>query len=120
MFALFGALLLGSRWYYGPQRVPEGAVVIYGAAWCPYTKALGEHLAASGVAFEERDIDGSFANFQRYLWAAGRKSSIPVVQVGPHVVAKGYYRRPIDEALRRAGYRPADDASGPEGSSARR
>jgi glutaredoxin len=118
--ALMAALLLGSRWYHGPGRVPARQVVVYGAAWCPYTQALGDHLAASGVRFESRDIDASFGNFLRYMWAAGRNSSLPVVQVGPRVVAKGFYRRDIDLALRVAGYQPAEGGSGAEGASARR
>src|SRR4051812_3838505 len=90
--AVLAALLLGSRWYYGPQRVAPREVVFYGTAWCPYSAALREHLVASGIPFQERNVEDSFGNFMRYVWAAGRNSSLPVVQVGPRVVAKGFYR----------------------------
>lgn len=118
--AVMLVLLLGSRSYYGPQRVPAGEVVFYGTTWCTYTQALREHLIASKIPFVERDVEASFANLQRFMWAAGKGASMPVVQVGPKVVAKGYYRRPIDDALRAAGYQPATDAGRAEGGSPRR
>lgn len=118
--AVMVVILLGSRWYHGPQRVPAGQVVFYGAAWCPYSQALRDHLAASGIPYVERNVEDSFGNFLRYMWAAGRGSSLPVVQVGPKVVAKGFYRGDIDFALRAAGYKPAEGASGPDGASPRR
>jgi glutaredoxin len=118
--AVCAVLMLGSRFVYGPQRVPAGQVVFYGTAWCPYSQALREHLVASKIPFVERDIEASFANFQRYLWAAGRGGSIPVVQVGSKVVSKGFYRAQIDDALKAAGLQPATGASGPEGASERR
>ena len=119
VFAVAVVVLLASRWYYGPARVPAGQVVFYGTAWCPYTQALREHLAASGIPYQERNIEDSWENFVRFTWAAGRNAGMPVVQVGPKVVAKGYYRQPIDDALRNAGYRPAA-GGGPEGESRRR
>ncbi len=118
--AVFVVLLLGSRFAYGPQRIPAGQVVFYGTAWCPYTKALREHLAASGVPFVERNVEDSLTNLQRFMWAAGRGASMPVVQVGPKVVAKGFYRAEIDAALKVAGYQPATGPAGPEGGSQRR
>lgn len=114
------AVLLGSRWYHGPGRVPAGRVVVYGADWCPYTRALRAHLAASGIPFEERDVDASFEDAVRFSWAAGRGGMLPLVQVGPRVVSKGYVRQPIDHALRAAGFNPSDDPGGPEGASERR
>jgi hypothetical protein len=54
------------------------------------------------------------------MWAAGKGASVPVVQVGPKVVAKGFYRRQIDDALKAAGYQPAQGAAGPDGASPRR
>ena len=45
---------------------------------------------------------------------------MPVVQVGPTVVAKGLYRSQIDDALLAAGYRPIAGVGGPEGGSQRR
>lgn len=118
--AIMAVVLFGSRWYYGPQRVPAGQVVFYGTTWCPYTQALREHLIASKIPFVERNVEESFGNLQRFMWAAGKRAGMPVVQVGPKVVAKGYYRRQIDDALKAAGYRPVESASGPEGASQRR
>ena len=118
--AVMAVVLFGSRWYYGPHRVPAGQVVFYGTAWCPYTQALREHLIASKIPFVERNVEESFANLQRFIWAAGKGASMPVVQVGPKVVAKGFYRRQIDDALTAAGYQPAAGATGPEGGSRRR
>ena len=118
--AVMAILIFSSRWYYGPQRVPNGQVVFYGTEWCAYSQALREHLVASGIPFVERNVEESFANFQRYMWAAGRKASMPVVQVGPAVVAKGFYRSQIDDALLAAGYRPIAGVGGPEGGSQRR
>ena len=118
--AVASVVVFGARWYYGPARVPPNQVVFYGAAWCPYTAALREHLAASGIPYAERNIDDSFDSFMRYMWAAGKGGSIPIIQVGPKVVAKGYYRGDIDQALKLAGYRPVEGASSPEGASQRR
>lgn len=118
--AIATVILLGSRWYHGPGRVPPRQVVFYGTAWCPYTAALRDHLAASGIPYVERNIEDSFDNFVRYVWAAGKGAVMPVVQVGPRVVAKGYYRSDIDHALKLAGYRPAEGDAGPEGASQRR
>jgi glutaredoxin len=118
--AIMAVVLLGSRWYHGPSRVPPRQVVFYGAAWCPYSEALREHLAASNIPYDERNVDESFGNLVRYMWAAGKGGRLPVVQVGPTVVSKGYYRGNIDQALKAAGYQPAEGPSGPEGGSERR
>jgi hypothetical protein len=56
----------------------------------------------------------------RYVWATGKGAALPVVQVGPRVVAKGYYRSDIDHALKLAGHIPAAGDSGREGASQRR
>ena len=118
--AIMVVIGLVARSYYGPQRVPANQVVFYGAAWCPYSQALRDHLDASGIPYIERNVEDSFDNFMRFSWAAGRGASLPVVQVGPKVVAKGYFRQEIDAALKDAGYKPAEGASGPEGASPRR
>ncbi len=117
--AVVCVLLLGSRWYYGPQRVPAGQVV-YGTEWCPYCKAVREHLTLSKIPFVDRNIEASFENSMRFMWAAGKGAGVPVVQVGPKVVAKGYYRAQIDAALKSAGYQPADGGADAEGASPRR
>jgi glutaredoxin len=118
--AVLVAFLLGSRWHFGPGRVPEGQVLFYGASWCQYCAALRSHLDASRIPYVERDVEESWGNFQRYMWAAGKGGVLPVVQVGPRVVAKGFRRAEIDAALRSAGYLPADDQAGPDGGSPRR
>jgi glutaredoxin len=120
VLAAFAILLLASRWYYGPSRVPEGQIVVYGASWCEYCAALRRHLDDSRIPYVERDVDASTENFLRYMWAAGKSSVLPVVQVGPRVVSKGYRRAEIDAALGAAGYRPDARPTGPEGGSPRR
>ena len=120
MLAVALALLVSARWAYGPGRVPEGKVVFYGAAWCPYSDALRKHLAASHVPYEEKNVDESFENLVGYMLASGRNGRLPLVQVGPHVVSKGFYQRDIDAALVRAGFHPDPASSGPEGASERR
>jgi glutaredoxin len=120
VFAIALAALLAAHWAYGPGRVPEGKVVFYGAAWCPYSGALRKHLAASKIPYEERNVDDSFANLVGYMLAAGKKGALPVVQVGPRVVSKGFYQRDIDAALVRAGFNPDPASAGPEGGSERR
>jgi hypothetical protein len=120
VFAIVAAVLLGARWYWGPGRVPAGKILFYGATWCPYSQALRAHLTASGVPYEERNVEGSFGNLMGYIWASGKGGRLPLVQVGPAVVSKGFYREPIDAALRRAGFRPAEKSAGPEGGSERR
>ena len=120
VLAIVAVVLLGSRWYHGPGRVPPRQVVFYGAAWCPYSQALREHLAASNIPYEERSVDESFGDLVRYMWAAGKGGRLPVVQVGPAVVSRGYYRNNIDLALKAAGYKPAEGPSEPEGGSERR
>src|SRR5260221_95338 len=118
--AIIVVILLGSRWYYGPGRVPPRQVVFYGATWCPYSQALRDHLTASGIPYQERNVEDSFSNLMGYMWAAGRGGRLPLVQVGPRVVSKGFYRQQIDDALRIAGYKPAGGPAGPEGASERR
>lgn len=120
VLAVVAVVLLASRWVYGPGRVPQGQVVFYGTTWCPYSQSLREYLVASGIPFEERNVEDSFGNLQRYMWAAGRGGRLPVVQVGPRVVSKGFHRSDIDRALKAAGYKPAAGESGPEGGSERR
>jgi len=118
--AISAVLMLAAYWHFGPQRVLPGQVVFYGTAWCPYTQALREHLVTSGIPFQERNVEDSFTNLVRFSFAAGRGAGMPVVQVGPRIVAKGFYRDEIDAALIAAGYRPANDSSGPDGASQRR
>ena len=85
-----------------------------------YSQALRDYLTASNIPFQERNVDDSFGNLMGYMCAAGRGGRLPLVQVGPRVVSKGFYRREIDDALRIAGYKPAAGAAGPEGASERR
>lgn len=120
VFAIVLVLMEIGRWAYGPGRVPEGRVVFYGAAWCPYSESLRKHLNASNIPFEERNVEDSFGNLARYLFASGRGGRLPLVQVGPRVVSKGFQRAEIDLALKSAGFTPAAGAAGPEGGSQRR
>ena len=118
--AVFAAVLLGHRFAYGPHRVPEGKVVFYSAPYCGYSTALREYLRVSNIPFEERGVDESFGNFVRFMWAAGRGSRLPIVQVGPRVVSKGFHRAEIDAALIAAGFKPMTGPVGPQGGTERR
>ena len=120
VFAVSLAVLLAAHWAYGPGRVPEGKVLFYGASWCPYSDALRKHLAASRIPYEEKNVDDSFGNLVGYMLASGRNGRLPLVQVGPRVISKGFYQRDIDAALVRAGFHPDATSSGPEGASERR
>jgi hypothetical protein len=62
--AVMAVILLGSRWYHGPQRVPAGQVVFYSTAGCPYSQALREHLVASKIPYVERNVEDSFGNLE--------------------------------------------------------
>ncbi len=105
---------------YGPSRVPAGKVVFYSASYCPYSDALREHLRASNIPYEERGVDESFGNVLRFMAASGRGGRLPLVQVGPKVVSKGFHRAEIDAALMDAGFRPVRGPAGAEGGSERR
>lgn len=120
LLAVGVALMLGLRWAYGPGRVPEGTVVVYGASWCPYTASLVKHLDASRIPYEERDVEASFTNLLGYMFASGRRGVLPVVLVGPRVVSKGFHRGEIDLALAQAGFHPDPGATGADGASERR
>lgn len=120
VFAVVLALMGLGRWAYGPGRVPEGRVVFYGAAWCPYSESLRNYLSASNIPFEERNVEDSFGNLARYMFASGRGGRLPLVQVGPKVVSKGFHRAEIDLALKPAGFQPAPGVTGPDGGSQRR
>jgi hypothetical protein len=117
IFAVAVVAMLVARWEFGPGRVPDGKVVFYGAPWCAYSQALSQYLADSNIPYERRDIDASALDFVRFWFASGsrRGGGLPVVQVGPKVVAKGFYRADIARALEAAGYHPVDRAPGPDG-----
>ena len=112
-------VLIGARIAYGPSRVPAGQVVFYSASYCGYSTALREYLQASNIPFQERSVEDSFANVVRYMFASGRGGSLPLVQVGPVVVSKGFHRAEIDLALRGAGFKPKEGPVGPQGGTVR-
>lgn len=113
-------VLLGLRFAYGPGRVPEGKIVFYSTPTCPFSASPRTYLQVSNIPFEERSVDASFGNFMRFTWAAGKGGRLPIVQVGPRVVSKGFHRAEIDAALIAAGYKPARNvATGPDGGTAR-
>jgi glutaredoxin len=120
VFAVAIVVMGTARYAYGPGQVPQGKVVFYGAAWCPYSESLRGYLTQSNIPFEERNVEDSFANLVRYMFASGRGGRLPLVQVGPKVVSKGFYRGDIDAALKSAGFKPLERATGPEGASERR
>lgn len=120
VFAIVVPLLLGSRWYYGPGRVPHGQVVFYSATYCGYSTALREYLQGANIPFEERNVEDSWGNAMRYMWSSGKGGRLPLVQIGPKVVSKGLNRGDINRALMEAGFKPPSWPSGPEGGTERR
>jgi glutaredoxin len=120
VFAITLVVLGAGRWAYGPGQVSQGKVVFYSATWCPYSESLRNYLTQSNIPFEERNVEDSFANVARYMFASGKGGRLPLVQVGPKVVAKGFYRGDIDVALKSAGFKPLERDAGPEGGSERR
>ena len=56
----------------------EISVELFGAAGCPYTSELREHLAWNGVAFVEYDVETDTAARARLLSLTGR-SAVPVL-----------------------------------------
>ena len=109
-------LAVGNHSLYSPSRNPEGRVVMYSASWCPFSAALRQHLAASGVPVIERDIVTSWAGWWGHTIAGGKRAPVPILLVGPTVI-RGFRRAEVDAALTSAGYKPVQNASGPDGES---
>jgi mycoredoxin len=56
----------------------DGSVELFGAAGCPYTTELREHLLWNGVAFTEYDVELDADARERLVSLTGR-SAVPVL-----------------------------------------
>ena len=56
----------------------EAGVELFGAAGCPYTTELREHLLWNGVAFTEYDVEADAGARARLVSLTGR-SAVPVL-----------------------------------------
>ena len=56
----------------------ETGVELFGAAGCPYTTELREHLLWNGVAFTEYDVEAD-ANARARLVSLTGRSAVPVL-----------------------------------------
>jgi len=72
-------------------RLEEG-VELFGAAGCPYTSELREHLLWNGVAFTEYDVEGDADARTRLVSLTGRLA-VPVLVEGGLVKEIGWRGR---------------------------
>jgi len=54
-------------------------VELFGAAGCPYTSELREHLTWNGVAFTEYDVETDRAARERLVALIGGRAAVPVL-----------------------------------------
>lgn len=94
----------------GVEPVPEGAVVIYTTPWCGFCKRAKAYLQQRGVAFVERDVEGSAAaarELEHKLRAAGSAGSgVPVIDVDGTLIM-GFDRERLDALLARRAAAPS-------------
>ncbi|MFH1809048.1 MAG: glutaredoxin domain-containing protein [Pseudomonadota bacterium] len=94
----------------GVEPVPAGAVVIYTTPWCGFCKRAKAYLKERGVAFVERDVEGSAAaarELETKLRATGSAGSgVPVIDIDGTLVM-GFDRPRIDELLQGRGAAPS-------------
>ena len=70
----------------------DASVELFGAAGCPYTAELREHLEWNGVAFVEYDVETDPAARTRLLSLTGR-SAVPVLVEDGRVKETGWRGR---------------------------
>ncbi|HUK36242.1 MAG TPA: glutaredoxin [Vicinamibacterales bacterium] len=69
------------------------AVELFGAAGCPYTAELREHLQWTGVEFAEYDVDADGAARARLAGLMGGSASVPVLVENGQVTQIGWRGR---------------------------
>jgi glutaredoxin len=85
-----------------PRRSnPGGHVVLYGTAWCPACARLRACLSASGVPFDDRDVERSAEAASE--WSALGGGGVPVTLVGSDAVF-GFDRPALADRLETAGH----------------
>ena len=68
-------------------------VELFGAACCPYTSELREHLQWNGVAFVEYDVDADDDARSRLKSLTGGLTSVPVLVENGRVTQIGWHGR---------------------------
>jgi len=69
------------------------AVELFGAAGCPYTRELREHLQWNRIAFTEYDVDADPAALARLLSLTGGRAAVPVLVDNGRVTEIGWRGR---------------------------
>lgn len=85
-------------------------VSIYTTAWCPYCARLRAGLAASGIPYQDYDVERSLQGQLGFWTLRGR--GVPVSVIGPEIVY-GYDAPRLAAALDRLGYRFVPAQTGP-------
>jgi len=106
LLALVALILATDRlvvWRFNPlDSNPPKAVVLYSAAWCGLCAQIRTCLKASGVPFEERDVEKSVRASAE--WWALRVRGVPATLVGSELVY-GLDTRKLTSTLDSAGFR---------------
>jgi len=68
-------------------------VELFGAAGCPYTSELREHLLWNRVSFTEHDVDADPDARARLLALTGGRGAVPVLVENGKVTAVGWQGR---------------------------
>ncbi len=106
LLALVALILATDRlvvWRFNPlDSNPPKAVVLYSAAWCGLCAQIRTCLKASGVPFEERDVEKSVRASAE--WWALRVRGVPATLVGSELVY-GFDTRKLTSTLDSAGFR---------------
>ena len=90
-------------WRFNPlDSNPPKAVVLYSAAWCGLCAQIRTCLKASGVPFEERDVEKAVRASAE--WWALRVRGVPATLVGSELVY-GFDTRKLTSTLDSAGFR---------------
>ncbi len=90
-------------WRFNPlDSNPPKAVVLYSAAWCGLCAQIRTCLKASGVPFEERDVEKAVRASAG--WWALRVRGVPATLVGSELVY-GFDTRKLTSTLDSAGFR---------------
>jgi mycoredoxin len=71
----------------------DAAVELFGAAGCPYTTELREHLLWSGVPFVEHDVESDPAARARLLALTAGRAAVPVLVEAGRVKEIGWRGR---------------------------
>ena len=69
------------------------AVELFGAAGCPYTSELREHLEWSGVEFVEYDVEADATARARLHALTGGRAAVPVLVEAGRVTQVGWNGR---------------------------